>query len=256
MSTKITKLIKKAKRTLSVVFISAVISGSNYIEIPAEIKYGPGYPPDEWEIASSSNIQFLTPIEEVLSTYAKKNEPVSGEPDVTELLLEEAIEEETDVLEENESDTISGVSGVQASPPVVEQVLFFQVTPEEYEIMCRIVEAEVTGVGSSKISSEQMIMSKFRVARVIVNRVLDQRFPNTVSGVIFQKGQFTPVSNGRYYRVAITDLTRIAVNMALDTSVPDDIPGALYFNGGRGHSSRKLQLIMTDSVGHKFYRYK
>lgn len=134
--------------------------------------------------------------------------------------------------------------------------LFLNLSLEEKEMLCRIVEAEVTGVSYRGAYGNEMLLSKFRVARVVINRVLDPRFPNSVEGVIYQRGQFTPIKDGRYYRVQITDMTRQAVDMALDSYFPDDIPGALYFNGGSGHKSRKLQLILTDAVGHKFYRYK
>jgi N-acetylmuramoyl-L-alanine amidase len=37
------------------------------------------------------------------------------------------------------------------------------------------------------------------VAAVILNRLEDKRFPNTVSGVIFQPGAFTAVADGQIY---------------------------------------------------------
>ena len=39
------------------------------------------------------------------------------------------------------------------------------------------------------------------VASVVVNRVKSGSFPNTVSGVIYQGGQFTPVASGRFAMV-------------------------------------------------------
>lgn len=147
---------------------------------------------------------------------------------------------------------------IPTEPIQMEQapVLFLNLSPEEKEVLCRIVEAEVTGYSYKGAFGNEMLMSKFRVARVVINRVLDGRFPNTVSGVVYQRGQFGPVSDGRFWKVSITDMTRQAVELALDTSVPDDIPGALYFNCGSGHKSRKLRLLLTDAVGHKFYCYK
>lgn len=49
-------------------------------------------------------------------------------------------------------------------------------------------------------SGNQSLEGKIAVGNVILNRVADSRFPNTVKGVIFQKNQFTPVSNGSIYR--------------------------------------------------------
>lgn len=43
---------------------------------------------------------------------------------------------------------------------------------------------------------------KLAVGSVVMNRVKSSYFPNTISGVIFQKGQFSPVASGRYaYRL-------------------------------------------------------
>lgn len=39
---------------------------------------------------------------------------------------------------------------------------------------------------------------QWAVASVVVNRVRSARYPNTVSGVIYQSGQFSPVASGRF----------------------------------------------------------
>lgn len=93
---------------------------------------------------------------------------------------------------------------------------------ESYEILCRIVEAEA----GSEDEKGRML-----VANVIMNRVESNRFPNTVKGVVFQKGggvyQFSPVATGGYYRVTISDQTRQAVDKVLRGE--DESMGALYF---------------------------
>lgn len=42
-------------------------------------------------------------------------------------------------------------------------------------------------------------IGQIAVAAVILNRLEDKRFPNTVSGVIFQPGAFTAVADGQIY---------------------------------------------------------
>lgn len=37
------------------------------------------------------------------------------------------------------------------------------------------------------------------VAAVVLNRLEDSQFPNTLSGVVFQKNAFTCVNDGQYY---------------------------------------------------------
>ena len=54
-----------------------------------------------------------------------------------------------------------------------------------------------------------------------------KEFANDIEGVVFEKGQFSPISNGAYYRVEVDDITREAVTRALEGE--DYSAGALYF---------------------------
>lgn len=56
--------------------------------------------------------------------------------------------------------------------------------------LSRIVSAESRG---------EPIQGQIAVGNVILNRVRSRNFPNTVYGVVFQTGQFSPVSNGTIY---------------------------------------------------------
>ena len=93
---------------------------------------------------------------------------------------------------------------------------------ESIEILCRIVEAEA-GTEDEK--------GRILVANVVMNRVESSGFPDTVKGVVFQKSgglyQFSPVANGRYYRVTVSEETRKAVEKVLRGK--DESQGALYF---------------------------
>jgi len=93
---------------------------------------------------------------------------------------------------------------------------------EDYEILCRIVEAE---------AGNEDEKGRMLVARVIINRVESSRFPNSVKGVVFQKSgnicQFSPVANGSYYHVTVSEKTRNAVEKVLRGE--DESQGALFF---------------------------
>lgn len=86
----------------------------------------------------------------------------------------------------------------------------YTVTEEEYEALCRIVHAEV-GSGD-KIQKEN-------VASCVMARVESPKWPNDILGVIFDhKGdtwQFSPLKDGNYYKVKITQSTREAVDEVL-----------------------------------------
>ncbi len=56
--------------------------------------------------------------------------------------------------------------------------------------LSRIIYAEANG---------QPFDGMIGVGNVVLNRVASSRFPNTVQGVVFEPGQFTPVDNGSIY---------------------------------------------------------
>jgi len=64
------------------------------------------------------------------------------------------------------------------------------------------------------------------VAAVILNRVRDSQFPNTVTGVIFQPGAFTAVADGQIY-LTPNETAYKAVKDALSGWDPSD--GCLYY---------------------------
>jgi spore germination cell wall hydrolase CwlJ-like protein len=73
-------------------------------------------------------------------------------------------------------------------------------------------------------------VAKVAVGAVVVNRVQDSRFPNSISAVIYQKDggyyQFSPVENGWINKPASSDSKRAALE-ALQGSDPTN--GALYY---------------------------
>ena len=100
-------------------------------------------------------------------------------------------------------------------------------------------------------SGNQPMAGRIAVGNVIMNRVEDSRFPNTIYGVIFQKNQFSPAQSGSIYREP-SEESIIAAKLVLDgAEVMED---ALYFNraGLSCWASRNRSLIAT--IGnHSFY---
>lgn len=81
-------------------------------------------------------------------------------------------------------------------------------TPEEIEMLYRITEAE---------AGEGTIDQKKNVVSCVLARVASDGFPNNIEAVIFEKDQFTPVWDGWYYKVKVTDETRQAVDEVLES---------------------------------------
>ena len=63
-------------------------------------------------------------------------------------------------------------------------------TDEDLYILSHIISAEAGNC------SEDMMLS---VGSVVLNRVQDDRFPDTIEEVVFQQGQYSPTWNGAYY---------------------------------------------------------
>lgn len=121
-----------------------------------------------------------------------------------------------------------------------------KLSTDELEVLQRIVEAEATG---------EDIYGKILVANVVINRVNDKQFPDTISEVVFQKNggtyQFSPTRDGRYWSVSISKSTKEAVSRAL--SGEDYSQGALYFFARKLTSQNKAQWF--DESLHRLFRY-
>lgn len=135
---------------------------------------------------------------------------------------------------------------VQTTGPII------AVSAEDYEALLRIVQAE---------AGNEDTKGKILVANVVLNRVADARFPNSVYEVVFQrsggKAQFSPVASGSYYQVVVSDDTREAVDRAL--AGEDYSEGALFFAARRYAGSSQMRWFdecltkLFSYGGHEFF---
>lgn len=105
------------------------------------------------------------------------------------------------------------ISNVEDEPSVVSS----HETSHEIEMLQRLVEAESKG---------EPYVGKVAVAKVVLNRVANGSFPNSIQAVVNQPGQFDPVANGSIHGAA-TDETVQAVDEAL--TYGGNANGAVYF---------------------------
>lgn len=86
-------------------------------------------------------------------------------------------------------------------------------------------------------AGNQCYDGKVAVGAVVLNRMESRRFPNSLSGVIYQRGQFTPAMTGKLARVLrngnIPSSCYQAAQDALNGA--DPVKGALFFNTGSGN---------------------
>lgn len=117
---------------------------------------------------------------------------------------------------------------------ILEQKMEYRISEKDYEALLRIVEAEAGGEDEN---------GKLLVANVVLNRLNNDKFPNTVLEVVMQReqgiAQFSPTVDGRYQSVTISDETVDAVERAL---CGEDISeGALYFCARKSVSEEKIK---------------
>lgn len=88
---------------------------------------------------------------------------------------------------------------------------------------------------------------KLAVGSVIVNRVKSSYFPNTISGVIYQEGQFSPVASGRLAYRLQTGVSNSCLQAAQEVLNGKITVSCLYFRANNG-------IISGSVIGnHVFY---
>lgn len=134
------------------------------------------------------------------------------------------------------------------------------------EAMGIFTSSTTSGSNSNSISSSSLnLISRFvyaeargepykgqvAVAAVILNRVKDSRFPNTVSGVVYQSGAFTCVSDGQI-NLSPNETAKKAAQDAMNGW--DPTYGAIYyFNPNTATNKWIWSRPMTITIGkHRF----
>lgn len=135
----------------------------------------------------------------------------------------------------------------------VEKKPVYELCAQDLESLLCIVEAE------AGCEDEE---GKLLVANVVLNRVKNEKFPDTVTEVVFQREQgvtqFSPVASGSIRRVRVSEETKRAVGRALDGE--DISQGALYFAARKYADSEKMRWFdeelqfLFQHGGHEFFR--
>jgi hypothetical protein len=117
-------------------------------------------------------------------------------------------------------------------------------TVADLEMLAKIIYAEAVN---------HPYEGKVAVGAVILNRVESPNWPNTLRDVIYQRGQFTPITNGQYNRAKPTDSYYQAAEDALRGIDPVD--GAIFFNNpARSKIGVFKRPIVTIIGNHYYYR--
>lgn len=177
-----------------------------------------------------------------------KNEtPVKEQTSSTQMAKPEMLFEPLDFTQSNVSESFQemSMSTVSASYLWSEEL-----SQEDKYMLAKIAMAEAEG---------ESVKCKVHIILVVLNRVQDAYFPDTIEEVIFQNRngvyQFTPISDGRWYRVEPNEECWEALRMVME--LEDDISeGALYFESCKNKDnwhSRNLQFLY-EIDGTRFYK--
>ncbi|MFD0049534.1 cell wall hydrolase [Actinomycetes bacterium NPDC127524] len=129
-----------------------------------------------------------------------------------------------------------------AEPGKVLEIPQSPISNHDKELLGRLVNAEAKG---------EPYKGKVAVAAVVLNRVHNKQFPDSIHGVIYQKNQFEPVSNGSINKKAGSDSKR-AVNEAI--AIQGYSYKELYFYNPSLTKSKWMRTLKVVRVigGHHF----
>jgi len=112
----------------------------------------------------------------------------------------------------------------------------------DYNLLARLISAEARG---------ESYTGQVAVGAVVLNRVEHPSFPDSVSGVIYQNGAFTCLSDGQFYK-PVSDSAYSAARDALNGADPSG--GAIYYYNPKTATSKWIlsRPIITTIGKHVF----
>lgn len=160
------------------------------------------------------------------ANIAKKQQPATKKPPVVTntQLTQPSAKPLSEVIERvsyqapPKSEPVNKPANINQSKPAIDAY--------QYQTLVRIISAEAKG---------EPFEGQVAVGAVILNRVESGKFPKTISGNVFKRGEFEPVSNGKIWENPVASAYK-AADLALKGWDPTQ--GALYFYNPAKTSSR------------------
>ena len=112
----------------------------------------------------------------------------------------------------------------------------------DYDLLARIISAEARG---------ESYLGQVAVGAVILNRIEHPSFPDTLSGVIYQKGAFSCLNDGQFYE-SVADSSYRAARDAINGLDPSG--GAIYYYNPSTATSKWIfsRPVITTIGNHTF----
>ena len=124
-----------------------------------------------------------------------------------------------------------------------ERIKGFEITYDEAQMLMKIAMAEAESDG---------IQGKAMVMAVVLNRVEDDRFPDSIEEVIFQEHQFSPIADGRYEK-AQPDVECHLALAEIERGEYDTVDALYFENASQSWQASNCEYLGT--IGHhRFYK--
>jgi len=116
------------------------------------------------------------------------------------------------------------------------------INSSDYALLARIISAEARG---------EPYLGQVAVGAVILNRIEHPSFPDTLSGVIYQKNAFTCLNDGQFYE-PVSESAYKAATDALNGLDPSG--GAIYYYNPKTATSKWIfsRPVITTIGDHRF----
>jgi N-acetylmuramoyl-L-alanine amidase len=124
------------------------------------------------------------------------------------------------------NDTVTAVSAAEYTEDTAADSSAVQVSGSELDLLAAIIQCEAGGESHE---------GKVAVGAVVMNRVRSSQFPDTITDVVYQSGQFSPVASGILAGV-LSEGARSDCYAAAQEALAGANPvgDCLYFNSGSG----------------------
>ena len=110
-----------------------------------------------------------------------------------------------------------------------EEIIIPAIPDQDYELLANLINAEG---GQSNYVSDDMC---YYIGSVVLNRVADDRFPDTIHDVIYQKGQYACIWDGNFQKPVNDRSYEIAYQLlAYGSVLPKEVIWQAQFKQGNG----------------------
>lgn len=214
---------------------------------------------NDWVQIQAGEIAGWVPAENLVETEISNEEAVAAnEQVIAERTGETASEDEFFAEEEVQQDETAALQA-EASEAAQNEIEEVQAAEEAARIEAEAQQAALAAQAAqtAAISSEELkllaniiyceagsesYVGKVAVGNVIMNRVKSASQPNTITEVVYAKGQFSPVRNGSLQRALSSDKADAACYQAAIEALAGAQPvgGKLFFRRNNGRSGQVI----------------